>query len=583
MTTRSFIKRLGALLRYRQALRDMNAYPDATAEELGRENTCIICREEMRPWDPSDSGQVERTRPKKLPCGHILHYGCLKSWLERQQVCPTCRRSVVVNASQQGAPAAQGNGMVFRFGLNLPGGAQNQPPPANVAAPAPQGGQGQAPPPVAAGGNDQNQQPRGNAGVRMFNFGPIRLGFAQGGAQDIQEMARRLGLPNEQPAGLPPPPQLPPPAATQSAPPGQFRSGRPVFDAANSSLENIQGELANISVRVQHDIELLRNTQAEMHTLNLLVQELNRIRRHGDILDLVNQQRLQQETMAAAAGAQAGGPAQVLPQPTPTVQLPPNAPFPAFGPFPQVQPFAPFGARQGPPNLMTRHTAADGAAAIPAGSADLPEGVSLPPGWSLLPLQRMGGQQQAAAGAVNGQPPQNGMPPASQPLSRSNGTDPQRPPSTNAVVDEAISTVTPSTQATTEQVNAGSRSGLSPVTIPGSDLTVPRPTEDESISALYAQPDATSTAGLPNWGGSAQLFAMQRTATPTAGPSESVTTSQASSGLQSSNGGARTESPAVAEEHTAAAGQNGADGDSVDNGKGKSRAVTVEESADEEG
>src|ERR1700761_8275962 len=31
MTTRSFLKRLSALIRYRQALKDMDQYPDATA------------------------------------------------------------------------------------------------------------------------------------------------------------------------------------------------------------------------------------------------------------------------------------------------------------------------------------------------------------------------------------------------------------------------------------------------------------------------------------------------------------------------------------------------------------------------
>src|SRR5436190_23087893 len=68
MTTRSFLKRLSALIRYRQALKDMDQYADATPEDLERENTCIICREEMRPWDPADTTQVERIRAKKLPC-----------------------------------------------------------------------------------------------------------------------------------------------------------------------------------------------------------------------------------------------------------------------------------------------------------------------------------------------------------------------------------------------------------------------------------------------------------------------------------------------------------------------------------
>ncbi|KAA8576948.1 hypothetical protein EYC84_006980 [Monilinia fructicola] len=107
LRARSFIKRLTAFLRYRRATHDMNSrYEDATVEDIQREDTCIICREEMRPWSvtnppvpagaqPRPGTVNERTRPKKLPCGHILHLGCLKSWLERQQVCPTCRNPVV--------------------------------------------------------------------------------------------------------------------------------------------------------------------------------------------------------------------------------------------------------------------------------------------------------------------------------------------------------------------------------------------------------------------------------------------------------------------------------------------------------
>lgn len=30
-------------------------------------------------------------RCKKLPCTHIFHTTCLRSWFQRQQVCPTCR------------------------------------------------------------------------------------------------------------------------------------------------------------------------------------------------------------------------------------------------------------------------------------------------------------------------------------------------------------------------------------------------------------------------------------------------------------------------------------------------------------
>ena len=44
---------------------------------------CIICREEMT------------AGCKKLPCNHIFHTSCLRSWFQRQQICPTCRMDVL--------------------------------------------------------------------------------------------------------------------------------------------------------------------------------------------------------------------------------------------------------------------------------------------------------------------------------------------------------------------------------------------------------------------------------------------------------------------------------------------------------
>lgn len=40
---------------------------------------------------------------KKLPCGHIFHTVCLRSWFQRQQTCPTCRLNILrtpITASQ---------------------------------------------------------------------------------------------------------------------------------------------------------------------------------------------------------------------------------------------------------------------------------------------------------------------------------------------------------------------------------------------------------------------------------------------------------------------------------------------------
>ena len=129
MTARSFIVKIGDLLRYRSATRNMDErYPNATHEELEHmsDKTCIICREEMEARAPSAPPQAAvagvaaqaqtpaarrptvnppaaraaaapapagrqgpNDTPKKLPCGHIFHFHCLRSWLERQQSCPT--------------------------------------------------------------------------------------------------------------------------------------------------------------------------------------------------------------------------------------------------------------------------------------------------------------------------------------------------------------------------------------------------------------------------------------------------------------------------------------------------------------
>lgn len=108
VTARSFITRLRALVRYHNATRDMDRrYPDATEAELAEmsDRTCIICREEMQPRNttgqPEQAANGNPQQPplppadgpnmtlKKLPCGHIFHFQCLRSWLERQQSCPT--------------------------------------------------------------------------------------------------------------------------------------------------------------------------------------------------------------------------------------------------------------------------------------------------------------------------------------------------------------------------------------------------------------------------------------------------------------------------------------------------------------
>jgi len=98
-TLRSFIQRIRDLMRYRRATANMDTrYPDATVEDIAAgDGVCIICREEMVAGGvlpeglPAAQAQAQQRsdRPKKLPCGHMFHFHCLRSWLERQQSCPT--------------------------------------------------------------------------------------------------------------------------------------------------------------------------------------------------------------------------------------------------------------------------------------------------------------------------------------------------------------------------------------------------------------------------------------------------------------------------------------------------------------
>lgn len=97
-TFRNFRIRIADYVRYRKITSNMNErFPDATADELNASDaTCIICREEM-------------TTAKKLLCGHLFHVHCLRSWLERQHTCPTCRAPIL--PPDNGRTAARPHGV----------------------------------------------------------------------------------------------------------------------------------------------------------------------------------------------------------------------------------------------------------------------------------------------------------------------------------------------------------------------------------------------------------------------------------------------------------------------------------------
>ncbi|OAA56980.1 ring finger protein [Niveomyces insectorum RCEF 264] len=491
MTVRSFVKRLGALMKYRQAIRDMNKYADATEEDLTRENTCIICREDMHVWNPDDHTSIERSRPKKLPCGHILHLGCLKSWMERQQVCPTCRRSVAINNA---AAPRNGDAVMFRIGLHIGGdgaaagaggaaaagganGLPNQGFPAANGAPAPPpqaaaGAAGQGPaannngqqlPAGNNGGNNNNNNNinnNGGGGLRMFNFGPFRLGFAQGGIQDMQDMAQRLGVPVVMAGGggrnaaapegaaapgiladgLAPQPPPPPPGATGTPATYAFQTG--ATSHLSTSPDSILADLQAIERRIEEGTVALQLASAEAQTLRLLLAELQHIRQ-GQANEAAaaatqappifaspplfqtptpTQQAEEDHEASSSAHAQPSEPqqqqqqqqqqdqpppqqsdtAQAAPPTHTTVTSQPRVVFShtqlfgqpsaaSFGAPRLAQPPAGFGMHGQRATAPTAgvHLTTDGRSqAIPAGSPELPAGVHIPAGWSLVPLQR---------------------------------------------------------------------------------------------------------------------------------------------------------------------------------------------------
>ncbi|XP_026220479.1 autocrine motility factor receptor a [Anabas testudineus] len=76
-------KRIRRHHNYLRVLRNMETrFSVASADEVAaNDDDCAIC------WDAMSSA-------RKLPCGHLFHSSCLRSWLEQDTSCPTCRLSL---------------------------------------------------------------------------------------------------------------------------------------------------------------------------------------------------------------------------------------------------------------------------------------------------------------------------------------------------------------------------------------------------------------------------------------------------------------------------------------------------------
>ncbi|KAG4028272.1 hypothetical protein MFRU_023g01070 [Monilinia fructicola] len=543
VTARSFIKRLTAFLRYRRATHDMNSrYEDATVEDIQREDTCIICREEMRPWSvtnppvpagaqPRPGTVNERTRPKKLPCGHILHLGCLKSWLERQQVCPTCRNPVVETPQD-----AQANA--------------NRNARANQPAPGQQDGPAGAQPAAAPG--------RGR-GMRMLNLGPIRLGFGQANFNDFPGLQNPPGG-QVNAAGVGPRVyglELGIPRRAQpQAQPVLVHNGD---HAGPIPLDQLPQHLEEIEQQVAQEIRNLQLSQQQLLVVQLLQGELSRLR------------TLQNNATDPLA---ANFP---LPQP-------PQAPN--FHQTPQIPPS--FSSRPTSQPQIQRHSLRPNTSAIPSGSADLPPGVVIPEGWSLLPLERL---HNAPLPGQAGTPGTSTGPAATltsdDPIIASTSTQNVVSPINPESETSNNRTAPINTEQNHSQADSVDSSETNVINTP------PSISADQSASTIHTLPSSTNTnpftdpPDLPNWGNS-QLFSGSSLAgnqnldgarsAPTLPPHDGSENLNPHVSLNSMTGTG--ESTSSSAEHTERRSDD--DGEMRRREKGKAKAATVEDTVDTE-
>lgn len=223
-------------------------------------------------------------------------------------------------------------------------------PPANINLV--QGNGGAGPQPNVPAGN----QPFGQNGpadnlprARIFQFGPFRIGFGAGRGDLFRNFHQQIHQGN-----------APAQQANNGIPPGARQIGfglgfgrptpAPVPQAlptnTPSNFVQMQNQLHQMELQIMQEINNLRVTAEQLHYVRLLQAELQRLRN------------------------------------PPAASSDPNT---TITPASTFQPSSSLSA-----TLRRQFTSDPQASAIPSGDSRLPEGLSLPEGWSLIPLQSAG-------------------------------------------------------------------------------------------------------------------------------------------------------------------------------------------------
>jgi len=311
--------------------------------------------------------------------------------------------------------------------------------------------------------------------MRMLNLGPIRVGFGQA---NLQDMAQGFGGPQPGPengvAGA---------ARVYGLELGFPRRHQPQPQTQGTNMPgpiSVQDHLQQLENQIVAEIRSLQITQQELQLVQLLQVELSRLR--------LMQNGVADPLPPLGAGVQMPQVPRMF-QPGPAIYQRPVTPQPQ----------------------MQRHGARANTSAIPAGSADLPPGVVIPEGWTLLPLQRLDGPAGASIPSVT----QTGTVPASGPAAAPTATtNPTVTSPTNGTSNNTLTptpAINPDNQLHTSSADSSDSNAIqTPPSITAdqsnsSSATVQNTTIPSTTTSNGPPPATSDPSVLPNWGAS-QLF-----------------------------------------------------------------------------